>query len=73
MQGITAIDEALLVDLNGICYAVGVILDGEAGMPGKVERGARYNSVSNYVYIKSKVIKTLPFLVWSYPKIRVLM
>lgn len=49
---ITAIDGALLADLSGKCYAIGVIFDGEVKKLGKVERGARYNSVANYVYIK---------------------
>lgn len=51
MKGITAIDGALLADLSGELYAIGCILDGEAVKPGKVSRGARYNSVMNYLYV----------------------
>lgn len=54
MPEITAIDGALLADTNGKCYAIGAILDGIVERPGKVERGARYNSVVNYVHIKKE-------------------
>lgn len=49
LRGIAAIDGAILSDLTGKCQAVGTILDGgivEEGNPG---RGARYNSVRNYI------------------------
>lgn len=54
ISGITAIDGALLADLCGKVYGIGTILDGEAVKPGKVSRGARYNSVKNYLYVKKK-------------------
>lgn len=54
MNGITAIDGALLADLRGKIYGIGTILDGAAVKPGKVSRGARYNSVMNYLYVKKK-------------------
>ncbi len=42
------IDGAILVDPNGICHAIGVILDGEASTHGDPSRGARYNSAVRY-------------------------
>ena len=57
MKGLSAIDGAIIADMDGMCYAIGVILDGEIEKEGKVSRGARYNSVTNYVYIKYKKSK----------------
>jgi len=54
MRGVTAIDGALLADFSGNCYAIGVIFDGEAMIEGQVSRGARYNSVANYVQVVAK-------------------
>ena len=47
------IDGASLVDSDGICHAIGVILDGPALSKGKKERGARYNSAVRYVQSQS--------------------
>lgn len=44
------IDGAILASPDGICHAIGVILDGEATSKGSAERGARYNSAIRYVY-----------------------
>lgn len=52
IKGITSIDGALLADLDGNIYAIGTILDGEAVCAGETSRGARYNSVKNYVALK---------------------
>lgn len=49
MRMITAIDGAVLMDLNSTCYAIGVILDGIASQKGTSSRGARYNSAIRYV------------------------
>lgn len=49
---ITSIDGAIFIDLNGICYGIGMIVDGEAIIPGDPGRGSRYNSANNYVEIK---------------------
>jgi hypothetical protein len=46
---LTAIDGALLVDTDGYCHAVGVILDGRASRRGDPARGARFNSAVRYV------------------------
>jgi len=46
---ITSIDGAVLCDGQGICYAIGVILDGEtSGEFEDISRGARYNSAHRY-------------------------
>jgi hypothetical protein len=47
---LTSIDGAVLIDVTGTCYALGVILDGQAleGM-GTRERGAGYNSAIRYI------------------------
>lgn len=44
----TSIDGAMICDERGICYAIGVILDGEAFDIGDPSRGARYNSALRY-------------------------
>lgn len=49
---LTAIDGAMLIDLEGQCWMCGTILDGEAKTEksyGKIARGARYNSVPVYI------------------------
>ncbi|AWM33504.1 DNA integrity scanning protein DisA nucleotide-binding domain protein [Hymenobacter nivis] len=46
---ITAIDGAVLLDPEGYCYSIGVILDGTASGRGDGSRGARYNSALRYV------------------------
>ncbi|MCI8765420.1 MAG: hypothetical protein HFG58_12825 [Lachnospiraceae bacterium] len=50
LKGITAMDGALMADLEGKCHAVGAILDGEMMVTGHPGRGARYNSLVNYVH-----------------------
>ncbi len=47
--GISAIDGALLADVDGKCYCVGTILDGKLVIEGNSSRGARFNSLTNYV------------------------
>lgn len=46
---VTNIDGAVLVDQNGICHAIGAILDGLATAKGDSSRGSRYNSALRYV------------------------
>jgi hypothetical protein len=46
----TSIDGAVLVDLNGVCHAIGVILDGHAHKFCTPSRGARYNSAVRYAH-----------------------
>lgn len=49
LMGFTAIDGALMVNLDGECRAIGSILDGDAVIKGNPGRGSRYNSLANYV------------------------
>ena len=51
----TAVDGAVLADKKGICYAYGVILDGQAQTKGTPERGSRYNSAIDYIYNKDRI------------------
>ncbi|GAB1810775.1 tetratricopeptide repeat protein [Priestia megaterium] len=49
IERITSIDGALYLDIEGYCYAMGVILDGIAEKgKGDTSRGARYNSAIKY-------------------------
>lgn len=45
----TSIDGALMLDAQGRCHGVGLILDGDAGPNEDPARGARYNSVVRYL------------------------
>ncbi|WP_439625952.1 hypothetical protein [Gemmata sp.] len=47
---VTSIDGSVLVDTEGVCHAIGVILDGLASLRCSPDRGARYNSAVRYVY-----------------------
>jgi hypothetical protein len=49
LKSVTAIDGAVMLDINGVCHAIGVILDGEAVEFGNPARGARFNSSLRYV------------------------
>jgi hypothetical protein len=51
---VTKIDGAVLIDLDGVCHAVGVILDGLASDRCTSARGARYNSAVRYAYQPEK-------------------
>ena len=46
---VSGIDGGVLIDPDGICYAIGVILDGIATPNGDPSRGSRYNSAVRYV------------------------
>ncbi len=54
MKGITSIDGAIMADMKGNVHAIGAILDGEAEEAGDVSRGARYNSVKNYISVTKR-------------------
>lgn len=45
----SSIDGAVLIEPTGVCFAIGVILDGQATEKGDSSRGARYNSAVRYV------------------------
>ncbi len=49
LRQLTPIDGAILLSPDGICHAIGVILDGMATKRGDPGRGARYNSAIRYV------------------------
>lgn len=56
LLSVTSIDGALFIDLKGKCLALGVIVDGKVTKPGDRGKGARYNSITNYVEQKKKGI-----------------
>lgn len=47
--GLSSIDGALIADYDGKIHAIGAILDGEAVVKANAARGARFNSLQNYV------------------------
>lgn len=49
LERATAIDGTILTDPQGVCHAIGVILDGQAVDESTPSRGARYNSALRYV------------------------
>jgi hypothetical protein len=49
VEAVTSVDGALLLDLEGRCHAVGVILDGLVSERGDPGRGARFNSALRYI------------------------
>lgn len=49
LRGAMSIDGAIMVDLQGVCHGVGLILDGSAAPQENPARGARYNSVRRYM------------------------
>ena len=48
IEAVTSIDGALICDEEGVCYAIGTILDGKASNIADASRGARYNSAIRY-------------------------
>lgn len=46
---VTSIDGAVMLSPDGVCHAIGVILDGTASPRGTGQRGARFNSSLRYV------------------------
>ncbi|MFN4244691.1 MAG: hypothetical protein ACK4F9_00890 [Brevinematia bacterium] len=49
LRSITSIDGAIIVDTEGICYGIGVILDGDVSSIEDPSRGARFNSSIRYI------------------------
>ena len=49
LKHLTPIDGAVVLDPEGMCHAIGVILDGNATEKGDPSRGARFNSAVRYV------------------------
>ncbi|MBV9506730.1 MAG: DNA integrity scanning protein DisA nucleotide-binding domain protein [Acidobacteriia bacterium] len=49
MSRLTGIDGTVVIDTNGICHAIGAILDGPVSARGDRRRGGRYNSALMYV------------------------
>lgn len=63
IQQITSIDGAVLLDINGVFHAIGVILDGVASEKGDASRGARYNSAIRYYEQFGKSIPTVIIII----------
>jgi len=49
LRSVSGIDGTILLDPQGVCHAIGVILDGEANEECTPSRGSRYNSGVRYV------------------------
>jgi hypothetical protein len=49
MERCTSIDGTVIIDTDGICYAIGAILDGDVSDRGDKTRGGRYNSALMYL------------------------
>jgi hypothetical protein len=63
VQRVTAIDGAVLLNLQGVCHAIGVILDGMANLHGTPARGARYNSAIRYVETQRSSAPTMAVVI----------
>jgi hypothetical protein len=61
LKHLTPIDGAVLLSPDGICHAIGVILDGKATQKGDPGRGARFNSALRY--IEASVARCLAIVV----------
>ena len=55
VHAISSIDGAVLLGVDGNCYAVGVILDGIATDAGDSARGARFNSAIRYLATREEI------------------
>jgi hypothetical protein len=53
LESASRIDGAILVDPEGWCHAIGVIVDGSANSLGSPSRGGRYNAALRYVLVSS--------------------
>lgn len=51
LPGILGIDGAILAGMDCRCCVIGAIVDGETKIKGRSDRGARYNSLVNYVHV----------------------
>jgi len=49
MERCTSIDGTVIIDTDGVCYAIGAILDGDVSDRGDRTRGGRYNSALMYL------------------------
>lgn len=49
LKRVSGIDGSIILDPQGVCHAVGVILDGEASPECTPSRGSRFNSAIRYV------------------------
>lgn len=54
LERVSGIDGSILLDPGGTCYAIGVILDGEASDDCSPARGSRFNSALRYVHAPGK-------------------
>lgn len=64
VKGIIKIDGATLINTDGICYAIGVILDGMAVQDkGDPSRGSRYNSSIRYYYSQKNKCKLMVVII----------
>ena len=69
---LTSIDGAIMLDLDGVCYSVGMILDGNPKEYGDMSRGSRYNSAIRYINTNLKsiaIIVSEDKIVDIYPKL----
>ena len=61
-----------MLDLDGVCYSVGMILDGNIKEYGDISRGSRYNSAIRYINTNLKsiaIIVSEDKIVDIYPKL----
>lgn len=54
IQRITSIDGAIFMDISCSCSFIGALVDGMSISRGNPARGARYNSIYNYIALKAK-------------------
>ena len=54
IERITSIDGAIFMDKSCSCSFIGVLVDGMSILKGNPSRGARYNSIYNYIALKAK-------------------
>jgi hypothetical protein len=70
---VTAIDGSVLVDTQGTCHAIGVILDGMASAACSPDRGSRYNSAVRYIASRSDsmaIVKSEDGMINIFPDLR---
>lgn len=56
IKHITSIDGAVLIDTDGNCHAIGVILDGKTSETEDISNGARHNSAKRYKNINNRSV-----------------